>query len=131
METTTTFTLSMTGKDTQKPFNGTFKAKLILTIREKLYADAERRQLVGPSPEGTPPAPSMQGYGYMLGQLRARLVEYPEWWKDSNFGSELEDDNIVEEIWDKVFEAEKEYKAGLQKEVKGIAKSLREKDKDK
>ena len=129
METTKPFTLSMVGKDTNKPYNGDFVAKMIMTQREKLYADAERRRLVGPSPVGTHPAPKMQGIAYILGQLPARLVEFPDWVEDSHQGTFLK---TITSSTNRtlVLKAEEEFKADMHKDAKSAAKVLREKDKD-
>jgi hypothetical protein len=129
METTSTFTVSIIGKQTGKPYSGEFVAKMVLTRRDNFLADAERRRIVGPSPEGTFPAPKLHGEAYILGLLRAHLVEFPEWWRDSDGGLDLEDDNVADEIMQIVNQKVEEYKVKLadqaEKAVAGLRKNAK------
>ena len=54
----------------------------------------------------------------MLSWLRFGLIEYPDWWKDSNYGLELYDVNIISEIYNKCMKFEDDWKESLLKESK-------------
>ena len=42
----------------------------------------------------------------MLGWLRYGLIDYPEWWSDSEYGLDLYDVDIVQELYNKVMKFE-------------------------
>lgn len=46
----------------------------------------------------------------ILATLKHTLVEYPQWWKDKDYGYELHDDNVAVEIYAKTQEFEKKWK---------------------
>src|SRR5271168_5160767 len=108
METSATFSISTTGKTTGQPFAGEFTVKTVMTRRDEFYADQERRRIVGPSPENTPAPVGLQGEAYMLGQLRARITAAPDWWKNSDAGLDLQDVNVIVEIFELALAKEKE-----------------------
>jgi len=45
--------------------------------------------------------------------LRFALIEYPEWWKDSKFGHDLYDANVVIELYNKCMGFEEEFMSKL------------------
>lgn len=129
METTSTFSVSILGKDTGQVYNGEFTAKMVMTRRDAFRADEERRRVLGASPEGTFPAARLQGEAYIIGQLRVRLLTFPEWWKNSDGGLDLLDDNIADEILSMIISKEQEYKQKLsdqaEKAVAGLKKNTK------
>jgi hypothetical protein len=127
METTATFSFITTGKDTGNPYSGEFQVKTLLSRRDAFMADQLRREIVGPSPEGTPPVPALQGEAYMLGQLQVRIISAPAWWKDSNFGRDLLDSNIVSELFELAMAKAIQVKANLQEEAKKGYEDLKKK----
>ena len=46
---------------------------------------------------------------HMIAYLKFVLLEHPAWWKDSDFGYELFDMNIIELIYEKSVELEDEW----------------------
>ena len=129
MDTTASISISTVGKKTGKPYNGVFVAKMVKSQRDEFLADAVRREILGPSPEGTYPAPKLQGDAYILGQLRVRLLQFPDWWKDSQFGLDLEDDNVAQEILAAILKRESDATASLKTEVDSALKELKSKTK--
>lgn len=124
MEVTSTFTLSIIGIDTHQQFNGTFKMKALLSRKEQFLADQYRRDLLGANPESA--FPQLIGEAFILSQLKIRLVEMPDWFKNSNYGLDLLDSNISNEIFEKCMaEVEKkkeEFKAAAEVAAKGMKK---------
>lgn len=110
METTVPFTVNIIGQRTNNPYTGKFTVKTILSRRENFLADERRRFILGMNPAGAPPA--LQGEAYMLGVLAVRLIEVPDWWKNSDGGLDIEDENVIGEVYKlammKVEEREKE-----------------------
>ena len=54
--------------------------------------------------------PSVQDINYSLAHLRYTLIEYPEWWRDSDWGVNLYDINIIMEIYSECLKFEREWK---------------------
>jgi hypothetical protein len=111
METTVPFKVSVIGQNTGKPYDGTFTLNLIISRREAFVADERRRTIIGANPLGV--APALNGEAYMLGQLYVRLSNGPSWWKDSEYGLDLSDENVIGEMYRSVELKIKEHEASL------------------
>jgi len=128
MDTTVPITIDVVGQRTGNPYTGKFLIKTILTRRENFIADERRRMIVGTNPLGV--APSLNGEAYMLGQLFVRIMDGPKWWKDSDGGLELEDENVIGELYrlvdltvtGSVDELTKESKVAVEKLTKSARK---------
>jgi hypothetical protein len=122
MEISSSFAISIIGNETQQPFTGTFKVKTLLTRLEQFRADQLRRDLLGPNPEAA--MPQLIGEAFIHSQLKVRLLEAPDWFKNSNYGLELLDSNITPEIFEKCMaEVEKkkqEFKASAELAATGL-----------
>ena len=122
----TTVQISMSEvSESGKHYNGTFTIKTVLTRRDNFTADAIRREVLGPSPEGTVVLPDLQFEAYMLGQLRVRIVNAPEWWTNSNFGLDMEDGDIIAKLYALVVKEEGKSKAELKKESEKALEQLK------
>lgn len=55
--------------------------------------------------------PDIDSLNEAMAHLRWTLKEYPDWWKDSNFGMSLYDTNVVIEIYNKCVEFEAEWRS--------------------
>lgn len=113
METTAKFSVNIIGESTGKPFAGTFTAKTVLTRGDRFLADQRRRELLGPSAQEA--LPDLQLEAFMHGQLMVRIVESPEWWRQSDYGRNLEDANVIIELFNLVREKEDQAKDELKK----------------
>jgi len=53
---------------------------------------------------------AVRDYNKAVSYLRYTLSEYPDWWRDSSFGFDLYDANVISEIYNKCMEFEEEWK---------------------
>jgi hypothetical protein len=113
----TSFDIHVRGNVTGKTWDGTFRAKPLLTFRDQLNVDKLRRDLVGPNSDGA--APEAFSTAVILAELAFRLTETPEWWKESKGGLDLCDPNVVEEVYKRV----KDIETGHLKKVEDEGKS--------
>lgn len=124
METTVKLSFSAVGNQTGSPYNGDFVVKTNITRREAFVADERRRLLLGPNATNVPA--SVNGEAYMFGQLSVRIVDGPDWWKNSDSGLDLQDENIAPELFTLVMQKEeerqKDVKAKADKAVKELSK---------
>ena len=54
--------------------------------------------------------PDVRAFNEALAHLRFTIKEYPEWWKETDFGGSLYDANIVIDIYNKCIEFEANWK---------------------
>ena len=101
------FSVNVTGETTGETFVGKFKAKQRLSHRDKLYRDERRRALLGTKSDEAPEW--VQKYAEVFSQLDVRLIEAPSWWKDSAAGLDLEDDNVIVEVYKSAMKVEEDY----------------------
>jgi hypothetical protein len=125
METTATFTINTTGEDTGRVYSGKFKVKTILSRRDNFVADERRRMILGTNP--TQAAPALQGEAYILGQLFVRIIEAPKFWQDSDNGLDIEDANVIGEIFKLTIEKQEELKNSVKDEAEKAVKNLSKK----
>ena len=122
METTTIVQVNVIGTETGNPYTGKFKVKTLLTRRDAFAADERRRVLIGANPSAVSPSTSAEAF--MISQLSVRVLDAPKWWGDSDSGLDLEDDNVISEIFTLVMKAEDERKDSLKKESKKAVKRM-------
>lgn len=129
MEATTQFTISEIGEYSGKNYSGTFKVKTLLTRSDMFVSDQRRRDILGAN--GEQALDVLKAEAFMLGQLYVRVLDAPKFWKDSNFGLDLEDVNVISSIYKKCMEAETERLASISKEAEVAKQSLIKKDQEK
>jgi hypothetical protein len=96
MNKTVSFGLNLKGDTTGNQYIGTFKVKTSLSYREVLKEDEIRRTVLGVSPnEAGDYAASI---AHAIAYLAVRIVDAPDFWKSSQGGLDLEDENILREV---------------------------------
>jgi hypothetical protein len=87
------FDVKCKGDETEKDYEGLFKVKTKLSIKERLKEDEIRRSVLGVDSQnaGTEATLIASAVAY----LAVRLVESPDWWKASEGGMKLEDSNVL------------------------------------
>jgi hypothetical protein len=106
MSNSAQFSIDVTGEITGKSWKGVFKTKLRLSHRDQLRMDEIRRDLLGAKPESA--SPRAQNAADIFSTIAAHLVEAPQWWAMNGDGLDLEDDNVVAEVYGRILEAKVE-----------------------
>ena len=106
--TETDLQIDTVGDVTKKRFIGEFSAK-IPRKKEQCLIDKHRAFLNGPSPEQL--SPETLRFHHMISYLRYTIDDKnsPKWWKESDLGYELYDENVVKALYDKVLDFEVEW----------------------
>lgn len=99
---TVTFDIDQKGEVTGKSFVGTFTAKTKTSIMETLKEDQIYRRVLGENPQDA--ADDIKRIAGAYAYLQIRLVDFPDWWKDSGFGLGLEDLGILATVNNKAQE---------------------------
>jgi hypothetical protein len=112
-----TFDFEHVGETTGKEYDGRFTVLCVLNIGQKHSLALEKTRLLGNYPN---PTGDLSGYAAILSTLRAKIVDAPEWWKQSNGGALLEDEDALVVLFRKVEEAEEQWKEELKKKTQKI-----------
>jgi hypothetical protein len=107
-----TFEIDVVGDTTFKHYDGQFTVRCILTMGQKHSMELEKSRLLG---SYTNPTEELLGYAIIFSNLRHKIVEGPEWWKQSNGGSSIKDENVLVALYDKVLKAEDEWRQSVKK----------------
>lgn len=105
-----TFTFEHIGEDTGKEYKGQFTVLCVLNVGQKHALALEKTRLQG---NYTNPTDDLAGLAIILANLRAKIVDAPEWWKQSQGGSTVEDESALVVLYRKIQEAEFEWKEEL------------------
>lgn len=119
----TTITISVVGETTGEEFAGVFKVKPLLTTDEQITRDQVMRDILGSNPQDASPRAKSQAF--ILAEIRTRSTETPAWWKESGAGALLYDESVVSHIYDKIQEAEKQWRADVKTKADVARAALR------
>lgn len=94
-----------------KKYDGRFTVLCLLDMGQKHRMELEKTRLLGNYPN---PTDGLAGIAVVLAELRVKVVDAPEWWKQSNGGYNIKDEDAVVALYDKVKAAETEWRNNLQ-----------------
>ena len=129
MQTNKVISVNVIGERTGRVYAGDFTVKLIMSQKDEFQADLRRRVILGPSPEGTPPAPNLQWKAFMFGQLQSRTMEAPTFWTDADNGLDIPDANVVTAVYDALLKAEDDFENAIKKDSEDALKRMQKKNK--
>ena len=66
-------------------------------------------------------------YNEAISHLRFTMKEYPEWWKDTGFGGELYDANVIVELYNKAMAFEADWRSKTFGKEEGVQDGVEEK----
>jgi hypothetical protein len=118
------FSIHLVGDTTGKLWTGEFRAKPVLTFRDKLQSDRMKRDMLGGDGAGAS-AESIVA-STIIGDLTVRLTETPEWWKESQGGLGLQDYNVLEAVYEGAKKVEKEHVKAIEEAGKKAEAALRD-----
>lgn len=113
--------LECEGNLTKTHYSARFKYR-IPNLKARSLADRKRAELNGNIDERFL-EPSVAQFHYMIAYLRATLIDVPEWWKKADYGFDLHDSNVVEELYAKAINFENEWMIQVWGEPKKPEKS--------
>jgi hypothetical protein len=102
-----TFTISVIGEISKERYEGTFSCVCVPTggIRNGILRDETRE-----AGDMTSIPNELFYRAKWLANVKWRVLEAPEWWRGTQNGLNLLDDNILKEVYDKCLEAEIEWR---------------------
>lgn len=105
-DTTHEFVLDLVGRITKKRFVGEFRCK-IPTIKDQSMIKKHEAMMNGEFPVYLDAG--IQKMHMMIAYLRFTIVDCPIFWKNSDLGYDLRDDNIIQGVYDEVISFENEW----------------------
>jgi hypothetical protein len=112
-----TFDFDHVGQEIGKEYKGRFTVLCVLNVGQKHSLALEKTRLLG---NYLNPTDDLAGLAIILANLRAKIIDAPEWWKQSNGGAAIEDEDALVALYRKVQEAEFEWKEELKKKTQKI-----------
>jgi hypothetical protein len=109
-----TFEFEHVGLDTGKKYDGRFTVNCLINIGQKHFLSLEQTRLLGNYPN---PTAELDGLAVVLSNLRAKIVDAPEWWKQSNGGNLIDDEDALVALYRKIEEAEAQWKKDLKEKA--------------
>lgn len=97
-DTTHTFNVNLDGEHSRINYMGTFTCK-ILNRGERALVDKHRALLNGDFSEQL--SIETINYHYMVSYLKYALIDVPTFWKNSDYGYALYDENVVRAVYNK------------------------------
>jgi hypothetical protein len=123
MVETEKFSIHLVGDCTGKTWVGDFTTRKYLSHRLKMQRDSIIRQLLGE----TNPQLSLQiDRAAKLADCQVALVESPDFWKSSDFGLDLVDDNLLDVIQSHVSRIQRETVEGVRKKAAEAVEKIKE-----
>ena len=100
------FQVQIVGVETKKNWVGDFLFRRP-TLKERAMIDVMRARLNG---DLFTIDPEVRAFNEALSYLKFTLKEFPDWWKESDFGANLYDANVIIEIHNKCIEFEAQWR---------------------
>lgn len=117
------FELHVVGSSTNKTWKGTFKAKARLSLRDRVTKDQLRREMLGANPLDA--GMEATNIATILSELNVRLISSPEWWAELKYGADLEDENVLMEVFEKTMKVQTNAEDSLKKSAEGVEKEVK------
>jgi len=105
-----TFQFKEKGELYGKEYDGTFTVKCVLNMLEKRILEIEKSRL---RTDVLNPTSDLIALTTILANLKVRIKDGPEWWKQSGDGNSIQDENIIVTLFDKVMDQEEEWREEL------------------
>ena len=116
------------GDVTGKTYEGQFTCLCILDMGQKHLLGIEKTRLQA---DFSNPTPDLAGIALIIANLRVRLKDGPEFWKQSKGGFAIKDENVLVALYDKVMEAEYLWQEKLEKKSKQAKEAGKKENKEK
>lgn len=124
MQNEGSFSISVVGETTKERMIGKFKVKTALSHRDYIIKDQERRRLLGSM--GGEPDDRCRNISVICSELKVRIVESPAWWKETDGGLDLLDDNVLANVFNEAMRLEKEAFEEKQKQAEAAKVELKD-----
>ncbi len=117
-KTESTFSIDHVGDTSGNRYEGTFVVRTVLNMGQKHQLELEKSRLLA---DFLNPTSELSGIALILSNLRVKIVDAPEWWKQSNGGLNILDEDVLVELYKKLVEKEIEWRAAIKSKGAKVA----------
>lgn len=110
------FEINLVGEATGKKYEGTFTVKCILNLSDKRRLEIERSKL---SADVANPSDNLSAISGVVANLRVRVVDAPEWFKQSINTLDFLDEEVLFDIFTKCMEKSEEWSSEVKRKSLG------------
>lgn len=110
-----TFTIEHEGETTGQKYEGKFTVRTALNMLQKHNLELEKTRLLA---DYSNPTDGLAGIALILSNLRVKIVDAPEWWKQSNGGLDVMDEDVLVLLYRKIVEKELEWREAVKNKGK-------------
>ena len=114
------FDFDYVGASTGKKYDGQFTVVCMLNMARKHALEIEKTRLMA---DFQNPTDGLFGLAVVLANLRVRIVEAPEWWKQSKGGFDILDEDALVALYDKVIDQEAKWRESLKAKAETTQKN--------
>lgn len=107
------FDIDLKGETTDLQYKGTFTARCVLNIANRHAMELEKTRLMA---DYANPSNGLAGIAIALSSIRAKITDGPAWWKNSDAGANLIDENIIFILYDECNKLESAWRKELKKD---------------
>lgn len=100
-----------------KKYDGQFLVHCVLNMRQKHALELEKTRLLG---NFASPTDELAGIAVILSNLRGRIITGPTWWEQSDGGYNISDIDVLTALYNKVIQAETEWRTKLKEKTKKV-----------
>lgn len=104
------FDFNYEGATTGKKYDGQFTVVCMLNMARKHALEIEKTRLMA---DFQNPTDGLFGLAVVLANLRVRVTDAPEWWRQSQGGFNILDEDALVALYDKVMEQEAQWRESL------------------
>lgn len=104
------FKIKETGDTTLAEYEGEFRVHAVLNMGQKHALEIEKTILQADTKS---PTLGLRGIANTLAELRVRIIDAPDWWKESRGGTDILDENIIVAIYDAIIDQELKWRDEL------------------
>lgn len=111
------------GDRTNTTYMGVFRVKTIVSPMDMIRADRLYRELIG-SINPHMASKETQNFAFALSQLKVRILEAPDFYKNNDLDGSHLDSNVLIDIINKAIDAEEDYKKQIDNKLKEMQELL-------
>lgn len=116
----TTFFYSKISEETGKEYKGEFTVKTKLTIKERIEKEKSKLRIIGETNLVNDSYQALESLAIVVSGMQAMVIKGPDWFTQSNYGFDLDDEDILFDLWKKINEAKINWVTNLKKMTDAI-----------
>jgi hypothetical protein len=123
-----TFTIDLIGDETGKKYQGKFTIKNVLNIGEKVQLEREISRFLS---DYQNPTDNLKILATAIANIKMHIISYPDFWNIDEDGLDIEDNNLIFHIFEKIMETKQKRYEEISKAASKANEETKEVKEDK